>query len=97
MVLVDNGRRLCAAAAACRYQLADWRVRPLSEDMLHYARCDTHFLLHVADAVKRELIAAGDMVPEGWRVDVPQQAGTDQVTGGLLVTWCVMCVTFEVD
>jgi exosome complex exonuclease RRP6 len=27
------------------YQLADWRQRPLSTEMLHYARLDTHFLL----------------------------------------------------
>lgn len=30
-----------------RYQMADWRVRPLTEPMLQYARSDTHFLLHI--------------------------------------------------
>lgn len=30
-----------------RYQLADWRIRPLGEEMLHYARSDTHFLIYV--------------------------------------------------
>lgn len=32
-----------------RYQLADWRLRPLPADMLHYARMDTHYLLYIAD------------------------------------------------
>jgi exosome complex exonuclease RRP6 len=32
-----------------RYQLADWRLRPLPDDMLAYARTDTHYLLHCAD------------------------------------------------
>lgn len=30
-----------------RYQLADWRLRPLPAEMMLYARSDTHFLLHV--------------------------------------------------
>lgn len=65
----------------CRYQLADWRVRPLPPDMLHYARCDTHFLLAVSDLLKKELLAAGSRVPQGWSVTVPQHAETGQVRG----------------
>ncbi|GAA5968740.1 hypothetical protein JCM11641_000716 [Rhodosporidiobolus odoratus] len=38
-----------------RYQLADWRIRPLSKDMLHYARSDTHFLLSIYDHLRRAL------------------------------------------
>ena len=30
-----------------RYQMADWRIRPLPDEMLRYARSDTHFLLHI--------------------------------------------------
>ena len=41
-----------------RFQLADWRVRPLTEGMRHYARCDTHFLLHAYDCLRGELAAA---------------------------------------
>ncbi|KAF7330926.1 Exosome complex exonuclease RRP6 [Mycena venus] len=37
-----------------RYQLADWRIRPLPEDMLQYARSDTHFLpLHIRQLAQR--------------------------------------------
>ncbi|KAK0611514.1 ribonuclease H-like domain-containing protein [Immersiella caudata] len=43
-----------------RYQLADWRIRPLDEKMLHYARCDTHFLLYVYDKLRNELLGAPD-------------------------------------
>ncbi|KAK6359602.1 exosome nuclease subunit [Orbilia brochopaga] len=38
------------------YQLADWRVRPIPQDMLDYARSDTHFLLYVYDNMRNELI-----------------------------------------
>lgn len=35
-----------------KYQLADWRVRPLSEELMLYARTDTHYLLYVYDRLK---------------------------------------------
>lgn len=35
-----------------RFQLADWRVRPLTDEMLHYARSDTHFLLYAYDKLR---------------------------------------------
>jgi hypothetical protein len=68
-----------------RYQLADWRVRPLPEDMLHYARADTHFLLAAADALRAELCAAGGRLPEGWAVNVPRHSGAAQVGGAGVV------------
>ncbi|KAK0749925.1 ribonuclease H-like domain-containing protein [Schizothecium vesticola] len=39
-----------------KYQLADWRIRPLPEEMFYYARSDTHFLLYIFDKVRNELI-----------------------------------------
>ena len=39
------------------YQLADWRIRPLTEGMIKYARSDTHFLLYIYDNLKKELIS----------------------------------------
>ncbi|KAF5360491.1 hypothetical protein D9756_004521 [Leucocoprinus leucothites] len=39
-----------------RYQLADWRIRPLPEEMLQYARSDTHFLLFIYDNLRNALI-----------------------------------------
>ncbi|KAF8621412.1 hypothetical protein AX15_007824 [Amanita polypyramis BW_CC] len=39
-----------------RYQLADWRIRPLPDEMLLYARVDTHFLLYVYDCLRNALI-----------------------------------------
>ncbi|KAG1763058.1 ribonuclease H-like domain-containing protein [Suillus occidentalis] len=39
-----------------RYQLADWRIRPLPEEMLAYARSDTHFLLYIYDRLRLSLI-----------------------------------------
>ncbi|KAF3931692.1 hypothetical protein ABW19_dt0202972 [Dactylella cylindrospora] len=38
------------------YQLADWRVRPIPQDMLNYARSDTHFLLYIYDNMRNELL-----------------------------------------
>ncbi|GAA5940043.1 exosome nuclease subunit RRP6 [Sporobolomyces koalae] len=38
-----------------RYQLADWRIRPLPKEMLHYARSDTHYLLTIYDHLRLAL------------------------------------------
>ncbi|KAK9457713.1 ribonuclease H-like domain-containing protein [Dipodascopsis uninucleata] len=50
---------LCSFKASKKYQLADWRIRPLSEDMLMYARCDTHFLLSIFDKLRNKLVSEG--------------------------------------
>ncbi|CCH58507.1 hypothetical protein TBLA_0A07170 [Henningerozyma blattae CBS 6284] len=39
-----------------KYQLADWRRRPLTNNMLAYARSDTHFLLNIFDQLRNTLI-----------------------------------------
>ncbi|PSR84370.1 ribonuclease H-like domain-containing protein [Coniella lustricola] len=43
-----------------RYQMADWRIRPLTDEMLYYARCDTHYLLYVYDVIRNELVKNSD-------------------------------------
>ena len=43
-----------------QYQLADWRVRPLNNDLFDYARADTHFLLYVYDNMRNELVEKSD-------------------------------------
>ena len=40
-------------------QLADWRIRPLPDVMIKYAREDTHFLLYVYDCLRYELLNLG--------------------------------------
>ncbi|KAI9496799.1 ribonuclease H-like domain-containing protein [Zychaea mexicana] len=49
-------RTYCNVEADKKYQLADWRIRPLPEEMLKYARADTHYLLYIYDCVRNELI-----------------------------------------
>lgn len=48
--------RHCQVTANKSLQLADWRVRPLTREMLQYAREDTHFLLGIFDVMRRELL-----------------------------------------
>ncbi|KAK0384589.1 hypothetical protein NLU13_8675 [Sarocladium strictum] len=43
-----------------QYQLADWRIRPIPEEMLYYARSDTHYLLYIYDRVRNDLVEASD-------------------------------------
>ncbi|KAL0939670.1 exosome complex exonuclease [Colletotrichum truncatum] len=43
-----------------RYQMADWRMRPLPTEMLYYARSDTHYLLYVYDKIRNELVMKSD-------------------------------------
>ena len=42
-----------------RFQKADWGVRPLSRDLLLYARLDTHYLIPLSDLLKTELEEKG--------------------------------------
>jgi hypothetical protein len=44
-----------------KLQLADWRLRPLTAEMMAYARADTHYLLYIYDRLKAEL-AKEDLV-----------------------------------
>lgn len=43
------------------YQRADWRVRPIPERMLGYARADTHFLLYIYDILRNDLLEKDKM------------------------------------
>mmetsp|Transcript_13437 Transcript_13437/g.16923 ORF Transcript_13437/g.16923 Transcript_13437/m.16923 type:complete len:801 (-) Transcript_13437:80-2482(-) len=45
-----------------KFQLADWRIRPLPEDMLEYARSDTHYLLYIYDRMHNELLQKGQNI-----------------------------------
>jgi exosome complex exonuclease RRP6 len=49
-------QQFCDEITDKKFQLADWRVRPLSAEMLKYARMDTHFLLYIYDRVRNKLI-----------------------------------------
>jgi exosome complex exonuclease RRP6 len=49
----------CGVLADKKYQLADWRIRPLTSEMMKYAREDTHYLLYVYDCMRKELIERG--------------------------------------
>ena len=45
----------CGVTLNKKHQLSDWRQRPLPQDMLHYARDDTHYLLYLYDILRREV------------------------------------------
>ncbi|KAI1204710.1 ribonuclease H-like domain-containing protein [Annulohypoxylon truncatum] len=47
-----------------KYQLADWRIRPIPEEMFYYARSDTHYLLYVYDMMRNELLEQSSNGPE---------------------------------
>ncbi|XP_037540178.1 exosome component 10 [Nematolebias whitei] len=49
-------KHFCSVDSDKRYQLADWRIRPLSNDMVQYARTDTHYLLYIYDCVRAQLL-----------------------------------------
>lgn len=58
----------CGVKANKKYQLADWRLRPLTKEMVEYARGDTHHLLYVYDRLKEALAARGaDCIDETLR------------------------------
>uniref|UniRef100_A0AAQ5YQK4 Exosome complex component 10 n=1 Tax=Amphiprion ocellaris TaxID=80972 RepID=A0AAQ5YQK4_AMPOC len=49
-------KHFCSVDSDKRYQLADWRIRPLPDEMVQYARTDTHYLLYIYDCVKVQLL-----------------------------------------
>lgn len=49
-------KHYCSVDSDKRYQLADWRIRPLPEEMVQYARTDTHYLLYIYDCVRAQLL-----------------------------------------
>ncbi|XP_071622919.1 exosome complex component 10 isoform X2 [Heliangelus exortis] len=53
----------CGVDADKQYQLADWRIRPLPEEMIQYARDDTHYLLYIYDKVREALWEKGNEQP----------------------------------
>ncbi|KAK6443621.1 exosome nuclease subunit [Oleoguttula sp. CCFEE 5521] len=58
-------QRFTGVQAQKQYQTADWRMRPLSKELLDYARSDTHYLLYIYDNMRNELIERSDFhVPD---------------------------------
>ncbi|EPX74458.1 exosome subunit Rrp6 [Schizosaccharomyces octosporus yFS286] len=49
-------KKYCDYEADKRYQMADWRIRPLPKEMLSYAQSDTHYLLYIWDHLRNELL-----------------------------------------
>ena len=50
----------CNVITDKKFQLADWRVRPLTQEMLHYARSDTRYLIKIYHLMKNALIEKGN-------------------------------------
>jgi exosome complex exonuclease RRP6 len=50
--------RFCSFHAEKKYQMADWRIRPIPMEMLNYARSDTHYLLFIYDNLRNMLLEA---------------------------------------
>jgi ribonuclease D len=48
-------KHYCDVETDKKFQLADWRQRPLPEEMVQYARIDTHYLLYIYDKMRQEL------------------------------------------
>ncbi|KAL6643196.1 hypothetical protein ACP70R_021377 [Stipagrostis hirtigluma subsp. patula] len=46
----------CGVTANKEYQAADWRLRPLPDEMIKYAREDTHYLLYIYDLMRLRLV-----------------------------------------
>lgn len=46
----------CKIEADKTFQLADWRMRPLPEELIDYARQDTHYLLYIYDNMRNDLV-----------------------------------------
>jgi exosome complex exonuclease RRP6 len=52
-------KQYCSIDVDKKYQLADWRVRPLPSELVKYARQDTHYLIHIYFRMRQELYDRG--------------------------------------
>jgi exosome complex exonuclease RRP6 len=53
-------QKFTGVQAQKQYQTADWRIRPLPQELLDYARSDTHYLMYIYDNMRNELIEKSD-------------------------------------
>ncbi|KAK4553491.1 exosome nuclease subunit [Recurvomyces mirabilis] len=53
-------KRFANVDAQKQYQTADWRIRPLPQELFDYARSDTHYLLYIFDNLRNELLQRSD-------------------------------------
>lgn len=49
-------------------QLADWRMRPLPQQLIDYARQDTHYLIYVYEQLTNDLLQADQGQPQTLRI-----------------------------
>ncbi|KAJ1609162.1 RRPp/PMC2 like exosome 3'-5' exoribonuclease subunit [Cryptosporidium canis] len=54
----------CSIDVDKRFQLADWRERPLTNELIEYARGDTHYLLYVYDIMRNLLLLHASKKPD---------------------------------
>ena len=67
-------KQYCCIDPNKHFQLADWRIRPLPEELQKYAREDTHYLLYIKDILRNALIdlANGQMnILKSVMIEVP--------------------------
>eukprot|EP01023_Acetabularia_acetabulum_P051403 TRINITY_DN5677_c0_g1_i8.p1 TRINITY_DN5677_c0_g1~~TRINITY_DN5677_c0_g1_i8.p1 ORF type:complete len:521 (-),score=65.52 TRINITY_DN5677_c0_g1_i8:62-1624(-) len=55
MNLANLLKLYCGVVTDKKFQLADWRIRPLSDAMMAYARIDAHYLCYIAGKLAEEL------------------------------------------
>lgn len=67
-----------------RLQRANWARRPLSAEMMAYARMDTHYLIALENILKQELLQAGrwELAQEDFARLTSVPAGTHENNGG---------------
>lgn len=53
-------KHYCNIDADKTFQLADWRMRPLPEQLLKYAQQDTHYLLYIYDMITNDLLKSAN-------------------------------------
>ncbi|XP_073973301.1 exosome component Rrp6 isoform X2 [Rhodnius prolixus] len=50
-------KKFCNVESNKKFQLYDWRIRPLPEAAKNYARTDTHYLIYIYEMMNNELLS----------------------------------------
>nr|XP_022908120.1 exosome component 10 [Onthophagus taurus] len=67
-------QRFCKFQPNKHFQLADWRIRPLPDELKTYAREDTHYLIYIYQVLKNELLKQGNKGADNLLLSVIQKS-----------------------
>lgn len=88
--LVYLMNRYCNFLPNKQFQLADWRIRPLPDELKKYAREDTHYLIYIYHMLKNELIQKANGQTNLLKAVIKKSTEVAKTVSVLLMTFLIV-------